>query len=829
VHPVGDQNGVELSAFGVPVFAGQFGAFVPIAAEATAGGYQVAWGNAAGQFTVLNADSAGVFQSHAFFVVSGGSYALQSIEPTFQQDLNGDGTVGLVTTAVEAQGATTLAQVADTYFLYAGSGTTGPQLKYGGSAVTVGEFGGWTPIGAEAVSGGYEVVWQAGGHYTVWTVDSAGDTVGGSGFLSGGNYALQSLEASFQQDLNSDGTVGLVTTPIESHGVTTLTQVADTYFLYAGSGTTGPQLKFGGPGVTVGEFGGWTPVGAEAVSGGYKVVWQAGGLYTIWNLDSGGNYTSSATGFITGRSLDLLVFETTFQQDLNNNGTVDSVTTIEASGSTTLVQAGSSYYLAATGTLSGPQLYFGGAPVAAGMFAGWTPIGADLQASGYRVAWKLTGVDSYIIWNVDGNGAYATEMAAVSGSSTTLRAVERAMSQDLNGDNQIASATTIESVGATRVVQVLDTYFLNTSNGFWGPQISSGNTAVTTTAAGGFTPIGGEVAGNAYRVAWKAGSDQYIIWNTDMWGRFSSGTGVLSGSSTTLQSFEPLFGQDLNGDGTIGLDRFNITVRYSGDSAYQSYFDAAARRWEQVITAGLPNEVDPTYGSIDDLLIDASVVSIDGRNGILGQAGPNSYHRIGRALPIHGIMQFDSADIVSMVSQGTFGDVVLHEMGHVLGIGTLWSAFGLKPTFTTYGGAGAVAAFQQLSGNPGAGTVPLESTGGSGTVGVHWSESVFANELMTGFISGRPNPLSILTVGSLQDLGYAVNYAAADAYTMPGHLESASAVDGGELSSLVEASADPAPAWFGSVDGLSSDFVLPLPPHEHEDDEYMPRWLGRRA
>ena len=39
------------------------------------------------------------------------------------------------------------------------------------------------------------------------------------------------------------------------------------------------------------------------------------------------------------------------------------------------------------------------------------------------------------------------------------------------------------------------------------------------------------------------------------------------------------------------------------------------------------------------------------------------------------------------------------------------------------------------------------------------------NELMTGFLnSGSANPLSVLTIASLQDLGYTVNTAAADAF-----------------------------------------------------------------
>ena len=38
---------------------------------------------------------------------------------------------------------------------------------------------------------------------------------------------------------------------------------------------------------------------------------------------------------------------------------------------------------------------------------------------------------------------------------------------------------------------------------------------------------------------------------------------------------------------------------------------------------------------------------------------------------------------------------------------------------------------------------------------------------MTGWISGAGNALSILTVRSLGDLGYAVNPGAADAYALP--------------------------------------------------------------
>ena len=78
---------------------------------------------------------------------------------------------------------------------------------------------------------------------------------------------------------------------------------------------------------------------------------------------------------------------------------------------------------------------------------------------------------------------------------------------------------------------------------------------------------------------------------------------------------------------------------------------------------------------MDDLLIDASVVAIDGAGGILGQAGPD-WVRSASLLPFHGEMEFDSADVSSMYNGGTLYSVILHEIGHILGLGTLWSSLG---------------------------------------------------------------------------------------------------------------------------------------------------------
>jgi len=217
---------------------------------------------------------------------------------------------------------------------------------------------------------------------------------------------------------------------------------------------------------------------------------------------------------------------------------------------------------------------------------------------------------------------------------------------------------------------------------------------------------------------------------------------------------------------------FNIEFAFSGlSSAQQAIFEQAALKWESIIVGDLPNA---TYNGVvvDDLLIGASSVAIDGVGGVLGQAGPDRL-RSGSSLPYHGVMEFDSADMNNMIANGTFLGVILHEMGHVLGIGTIWSSRGLVAGAGTsssrYIGAGAVAEYNAIFGVTGT-SIPLETGGGSGTRDSHWRESLFDTELMTGYVEagGVAMPISRITVASLADIGYTVNIANADPYTRPG-------------------------------------------------------------
>ncbi|WFT92862.1 M10 family metallopeptidase C-terminal domain-containing protein [Bradyrhizobium barranii] len=481
-----------------------------------------------------------------------------------------DGTVSnttlisqLAPVVIETFGTTNLVQQGGNYFLDPVAGGSGPELKYAGLIVTAGQFGGaWAPIGTEAIGAGYNVVWKdsATNQYSVWTTDSNGTYVSDIGLVAANNAALEQLETIFHQDLNGDGTIGPITANIETLGVTSLVRVGGNYFLDPVAGGSGPELKYAGLIVTAGQFGGaWAPIGTEAIGVGYDVVWKdsATNQYSVWTTDSNGTYVSDI-GLVAASNVALEQLETIFHQDLNGDGTIGPITAnIETLGVTSLVRVGGNYFLDPVAGGSGPELKYAGLIVTAGQFGGaWAPIGTEAISASYNVVWKDSATNQYSVWTTDSNGTYVSDIGLVAANNAALEQLETIFHQDLNGDGTIGLVgTTIEALGATSLVQVGSNYYLEPVGSNSGSVLKFGGAAVTAGQFGSYwTILGAEAVSGGYDVAWKnSATGLYNIWSSDSSGNYV--TDLLSSASPnsgSLESFETIFHQDLNGDGTIG-------------------------------------------------------------------------------------------------------------------------------------------------------------------------------------------------------------------------------------------------------------------------------------
>ena len=266
-------------------------------------------------------------------------------------------------------------------------------------------------------------------------------------------------------------------------------------------------------------------------------------------------------------------------------------------------------------------------------------------------------------------------------------------------------------------------------------------------------PIGGLAV--SFSADAHAGSLSSTSATTGPDGRASTGFTPLDSGAQEVTA--TISGSPLSADFTeTGFSPFTIELKFLTPVTLEDSlaFEGAKQRWQSIIVSELPDVplsvpadscaagTPAVQQTIDDVMILVRLKNIDGPGNLVGQAGPCSV-RGDTKLPILGVMFFDTSDLDVVAAAGLLEPVIVHEMGHVLGFGSIWSALNLladpslggpadaDPHFT---GAGAIGAFNASGGQTyvASAKVPVENQGGLGTADGHWRDTVFGNELDDG-------------------------------------------------------------------------------------------------
>ena len=169
-------------------------------------------------------------------------------------------------------------------------------------------------------------------------------------------------------------------------------------------------------------------------------------------------------------------------------------------------------------------------------------------------------------------------------------------------------------------------------------------------------------------------------------------------------------------------------------------------------------------------------------------------------IPINGYVVL-SRDLLNTASDQYIIAVMVHELGHVLGFGTLsWydmlenHSRDREGQETYFSGTEAHHAFDEAGGRRYRHNwVPVQNRGGGR--GAHWRESILGSEIMT-YGGDENEPLSAITIQALADLGYEVDPSRAEPYQVP----AAAKVVAGE------------PRWRCGVGRIRGGQIHPPPP-----------------
>jgi hypothetical protein len=229
-------------------------------------------------------------------------------------------------------------------------------------------------------------------------------------------------------------------------------------------------------------------------------------------------------------------------------------------------------------------------------------------------------------------------------------------------------------------------------------------------------------------------------------------------------------GNDLIKDIAFAVNRWNAIIT----SSLPPFTTAQAVDLSAANMCGVAKAVIPAGTVIQNMLLMINVAPMDGLGKREARAKQCAFSSdaAGRRMPRVGIITLDIADVVANRLSGNTASTVMHQIGHLLGIGG--AAWKQRVTEAGYGGVNGINALRGFQAIGGKGVrIPVQPVNPAlepglveaGVQDAHWSRAAVGSELMGAKLNQAVGQtVSLLTLGSLMDLGYSVDLNEADRF-----------------------------------------------------------------
>ena len=778
--PIAIKNGGQ-------IYQNIYAGWETLAAETVNGENQVIWKNVSQNLVHLwRLDSNWNWVSTEAISGLNSAVALTK-ETVFGVDINGDGVTGIPYTAIEANGNTKLVKdPTNKYFTQIGTAT--PIAIKNGGQIYQNIYAGWETLAAETANGENQVIWknvsQDLAH--LWRLDSNWNWLSTEAISGLNSAAALAKETVFGVDINGDGVTGIPYTAIEANGNTKLVKdPTNKYFTQIG--TANPIAIKQGVQIYQNIYAGWETLAAETVNGENQVIWKnvSQNLVHLWRLDSNWNWVS--TEAISGlNSAAALAKETVFGVDINGDGVTGSpYTAIESAGNTKLVKDATNKYFAQIGTAT-PITIKNGGQIYQNIYAGWENLAAETVNGENQVIWKNVSQNLVHLWRLDSNWNWLSTEAISGLNSAAALAKETVFGVDINGDGFIGYDTLNTArdivIGSSPIYDSVSSFDLNdfyrftvSQSGIFTANLTGltgdadvrlindkNNNGVIDTAQL-YNPTTGIIdTGEILAWQWERGTGNEAIRSF-----LNPGTYYLQVMSYNNQTanynlatnFTPAASDDRKFSIQLNLDS-------SMNATAQATIRKAADFWEKAISYS-------SFNGSQILTINVSEDNSISGWGAFAGASITTVDANGRVIlnrPISGGVHL-SPDVVNGLNinsnSGNNTGLLIHEMGHILGIAG-WGENSVDLSTGNYN-ANTYAgwAYGELKGTFTQTAIPLTTGVGIGSDYIHWKEQVFGNETMSQIFGGATASLSQLSLASLRDVGWNINYGVAQPYSLP--------------------------------------------------------------